>query len=65
MKVIKNIHKLSENKLNVLMAFVLQMVSIVTGFIVSKLLLVTFGSEVNGLVSSINQFLSIISLVEG
>lgn len=55
----------SDNKLNVVCAGFMQLVSIVSGFVVSKLILHTFGSEVNGLVSSINQFLSIISLLEG
>ena len=57
--------RLSDNRLNVYTAFLLQIIAIFSGFIVSKLILVTFGSEVNGLISSINQFLSIISLLEG
>lgn len=38
---------------------------IISGLIVPKLILETFGSEVNGLVSSLTQFLNYISLVEG
>lgn len=54
-----------DNKLNVIFAFLLQIISIITGFILSKLILSCFGSQVNGLVSSINQFLGLISLLEG
>lgn len=51
--------------LNIFAAFLLQFANIAYGFIIPKLILSTFGSEVNGLVSSINQFLNYISLVEG
>ena len=44
---------------------ILQMFTILSGFILPKIILTSFGSEVNGLVSSLNQFLSYISLVEG
>ena len=44
---------------------ILQMFTILSGFILPKIILTCFGSEVNGLVSSLNQFLSYISLVEG
>ena len=43
----------------------LQIVTIISAFIIPKLILMTFGSEVNGLVASLNQFLSYISLLEG
>lgn len=43
----------------------LQIVSIIAGFIIPKLVLESFGSEVNGVVSSINQFLNYITLAEG
>lgn len=59
-KLLKN-----ENSLNVICAFFLQITAIISGFFVSKIILISFGSEVNGLVSSINQFLSVISLLEG
>ena len=41
-----------------------QAVTAVCGFIVPKLVLESFGSEVNGMVSSITQFLGIIALME-
>ena len=44
---------------------ILQTFTILSGFILPKIILTCFGSEVNGLVSSLNQFLSYISLVEG
>ena len=51
--------------LNMGSSLALQLVTIVSGFIIPRLLLQTFGSEVNGLVSSLNQFLSYIALLEG
>lgn len=53
------------NKKNAISSLVLQLATIVQGLILPKLILGAFGSEVNGLVSSITQFLSFISLLEG
>lgn len=52
-------------KLNVLSNVIFQFITIISGFIIPKLILSAFGSEVNGLVSSINQFLNYIYLIEG
>lgn len=41
-----------------------QLVTLVCGFILPRFFLVTYGSEVNGLVSSVTQFLGFISLCE-
>lgn len=43
----------------------LQVVTVISGFIIPKIILTNFGSSVNGLVSSLNQFLSYITLIEG
>ncbi len=51
--------------LNVLSTVALQVVTLLSGFIIPKLILDAFGSEVNGLVASITQFLGYISLIEG
>ncbi len=51
--------------LNIISSLVLQICTIISGFIIPKIILNYFGSEVNGLISSINQFLSYISLIEG
>lgn len=51
--------------LNMIFSFILQVVNIINGFIVPKLIIQTFGSETNGLVSSLNQLLNYISLLEG
>lgn len=51
--------------LNSVSALLLQIFTILSGFIIPKIILFYFGSKVNGLVSSISQFLSYISLVEG
>ncbi len=50
---------------NVFASVLLQIVTIIYGFFIPKMVLRYFGSEVNGLVSSITQLLSYISLVEG
>ena len=51
--------------INVLANLVLQFITLVSGFIIPKLIITTFGSSVNGLIASINQLLSYITLVEG
>lgn len=50
--------------LNILVSLAQQVVVIVCGFIVPKLIINEFGSDVNGLVTSITQFLAYISLLE-
>lgn len=49
---------------NSLTAAILQIFMVAAGFIVPRVMLVTYGSELNGLVTSITQFISIFSLVE-
>lgn len=51
--------------INTISSLILQIVTIISGFIIPRLLLKTFGSEVNGLISSLNQFLNYITLFEG
>lgn len=51
--------------LNITTSILLQIFTIIYGFTIPKLIISYFGSEVNGLVSSITQLLSYISLVEG
>lgn len=55
-----------KNKLmkNTISSFVFQAVSIISGFIIPRLILSEYGSDVNGLVSSITQFLSVIAFME-
>lgn len=52
-------------KVNVLASLLLQIVTIINGFIVPRIILSYFGSEVNGLVASLSQFLNYITLLEG
>ena len=52
-------------KINVIMSLLQQVVVTVCGFILPRIILTSFGSDVNGLVSSLNQFLSYVSLLEG
>lgn len=54
-----------EVKLNIFASFLLQIVTIISGFIIPKIILTLFGSEMNGLITSINQFLNYITLLEG
>lgn len=51
-------------KWNTFTAIILQMVILVYGFVLPRLILKTYGSEVNGLINSITQFLALISLME-
>ena len=50
---------------NVISSMFLQLVSIISGFILPRLILTYFGSDITGLISSIGQFLNYISLFEG
>ena len=49
---------------SILSNFGLQMIVIIYGFIVPKIIISNFGSSVNGLISSITQFLGYIALLE-
>ncbi len=46
-------------------AMLLQFATILSGFIIPRLILENFGSNVNGLINSLTQFLNYISLLEG
>lgn len=50
--------------LNTISSFIFQIATIICGFILPRLILRHFGSEVNGLVNSVTQFLQIISFLE-
>lgn len=50
---------------NTITSLALQFVTIISGFIIPKLILSAFGSETNGLISSLQQFLNYIALIEG
>lgn len=49
---------------NILLTLLLQFITVICGFIVPRMIIQTFGSNVNGLVSSITQFLSYIVFLE-
>lgn len=51
-------------KRNSIAALAAQIVNIICAFILPRLILSTFGSDVNGLVNSISQFLQVIGLLE-
>lgn len=50
--------------INIISSLILQVVVLICGFIVPKLIITNFGSNVNGLVASITQFLAYITLLE-
>lgn len=51
--------------MNTISSLLLQLLTLISGFIIPKLVLSYFGSEVNGLVSSLTKFLSYVALLEG
>ena len=49
---------------NTLATGLLQIITMISGFIIPKIMLVFFGSEVNGIVTSVTQFISYLTLLE-
>ena len=49
---------------NIVASLATQVVALVCGFIIPKLIIKNYGSDVNGLISSITQFLAYITLLE-
>lgn len=52
-------------KINLITSLIFQVATMLSGLILPRIIIGTFGSELNGMVSSITQFLSFISLLEG
>lgn len=50
--------------LNTVTSLINQVVTIICGFVLPRMILINYGSEVNGLVSSIQQFLAVITFLE-
>jgi len=50
--------------INVVTNLLLELIVVIYGFVVPKLIIQSFGSSVNGLVTSITQFLGYITLLE-
>lgn len=50
--------------INIISSILLQLITIICGFIVPRLIIGSYGSNVNGLVTSITQFLAYITLLE-
>ena len=50
--------------LNTVLSLLLQITTIICGFILPRLILGAYGSDINGLVNSISQFLSVITLLD-
>ena len=51
--------------LNIITSLLLQLIALIYGFLNSRLIIQYFGSNVNGLIASLSQFLSYITLIEG
>ena len=54
-----------KTRLNMISSLGLQFITILSGFIIPRQILLVFGSDINGLINSLTQFLNYISLVEG
>ena len=50
--------------LNTITSFLMQIITVISGFILPRLILESYGSEVNGLLQSITQFLGMIAFLE-
>ena len=57
-------NRVQKLKLNTIMSLLNRIVIIASGFVIPRLILLYFGSETNGLVASIKQFLSIITFLD-
>lgn len=49
---------------NTLISVIYQVIVVICGFVLPRVILETYGSEVNGLVNSITQFISVVSMME-
>lgn len=54
-------HRLAQNTIS---SLILQVITLICGFILPRMILQCYGSEINGLVNSITQFLSVIAFLE-
>lgn len=50
--------------INISFSLLLEFITVISGFIVPRLIIITFGSEVNGLVNSITSFIGYISVLQ-
>ena len=67
MRPVRNMKKstIHKAKLNILTTLVSQLTATACGIVIPRVMIGTFGSSVYGLITSITQFLSYISLLEG
>lgn len=56
--------KLSKLKKNTISSFVYQITGVICGFILPRLIMGVYGSDVNGLVNSVSEFLGVITFLE-
>lgn len=60
---VKNVVK-NKIVLNLIASNAVKVVQIISSFVLGRIILIAYGSEINGLISSINQFISIISVTD-
>ncbi len=56
--------RIKKLKINTISSLIFQITTLVCGFIIPRMILESYGSELNGLVNSITQFLHVISFLE-
>jgi len=61
---VSSMNRTQKFAINSITAAMTQIVAMIVGFITPRVMITTYGSEINGLVSSLNQFISYIALVE-
>lgn len=59
----KELSRSKKTFLNTIMKFIYQVITIVVGLIIPRLIIQTYGSSYNGVISSITQFLSVCSIL--
>ena len=60
----KGLNRNRKFMLNSIAGLMRQLITMVCGFVITKAMLITYGSEINGLVASITQFLGFITFLE-
>lgn len=61
---VTDINRATKLKWNTIASLSMQIMTVLSGFILPRLILKTYGSDVNGLVNSVSQFLGVISLLD-
>lgn len=65
MELIDTMNAKTKGTVNLITSLAYKVITVIVGFILPKLFITTYGSEINGLQSSVNQIFAYISLIEG